>query len=78
MRLAQRASTKTADNIFMTSLIDHGFLQGHDGSIHPMDKTPVGKRLMLAAMEHVRCLKFGLREVVLVVGSSALLLFILF
>ena len=56
VRLSQLASTKAADNIFMTSLVDHGFLQGHDGSIHPMDKTPVGKRLMLAAREHVRSL----------------------
>ena len=30
---------------YMTSLVDHGYLAGHDGSIHPMDKTPVGKRL---------------------------------
>ena len=29
---------------YMTSLVDHGYLAGHDGSIHPMDKTPVGKR----------------------------------
>ena len=36
----------------MTTLIDHGYLSGHIGSIHPMDKTPVGKRLMLAALEH--------------------------
>ena len=27
-------------------------LHGHMGSIHPMDKTPVGQRLMLSAREH--------------------------
>ena len=27
-------------------------LYGHMGSIHPMDKTPVGKRLALAARQH--------------------------
>ena len=51
LRLAQRTSTGQ-DHTFQTSLIDHGYLYGHMGSIHPMDKTPVGKRLMLAAREH--------------------------
>ena len=37
----------------MTTLVDHGYIAGQFGSIHPMDKTPVGKRLHLAAMAHV-------------------------
>ena len=53
MRLAQRESgSKSYPRNFQTSLIDHGYLFGHYGSIHPMDKTPVGKRLMLSAAEH--------------------------
>ena len=48
LRLAQRNAT-LQENTFQTSLIDHGYLYGHIGSIHPMDKTPVGKRLMLSA-----------------------------
>ncbi len=31
---------------------DCGAARQHYGSIHPMDKTPVGKRLMLSAREH--------------------------
>jgi hypothetical protein len=51
LRLAQRNAT-VQPHTFQTSLIDHGYLFGHIGSIHPMDKTPVGKRLMLSALEH--------------------------
>eukprot|EP01052_Picozoa_sp_SAG31_P034719 SAG31_NODE_4096_length_3591_cov_2.039805_3_plen_492_part_00 len=53
LRLAQRESGNASypDN-WQTSLIDHGYLFGHYGSIHPMDKTPVGKRLVLSAREH--------------------------
>jgi hypothetical protein len=51
LRLAQ-AEAERLDRTFMTSLIDHGYLFGHMGSIHPMDKTPVGKRLALAARQH--------------------------
>jgi hypothetical protein len=50
LRLAQAAATKL-DNTYMTSLIDHGYMFGPWGSIHPMDKTPVGRRLFLAARE---------------------------
>lgn len=51
LRLAQRTASELPATA-MTSLIDHGYLFGHIGSIHPMDKLPVGKRLMLAAREH--------------------------
>ena len=51
LRLAQ-AAAEVQDHTFGTTLIDHGFLFGHYGSIHPMDKTPVGKRLFLSAREH--------------------------
>ena len=52
LRLAQ-VHAEGLGHTFMTSLIDHGYLFGHMGSIHPMDKTPVGKRLALAARQHV-------------------------
>ena len=51
IRLAQR-NASFQEHTYQTSLVDHGYLAGHIGSIHPMDKTPVGKRLMLAALEH--------------------------
>lgn len=53
LRLAQLKSARPQEKTYMTSLIDHGYVEGHYGSIHPMDKTPVGKRLFLTAMEHV-------------------------
>ena len=53
LRLAQLKAVNVKEKTFMTSLIDHGYIEGHYGSIHPMDKTPVGKRLWLTAMEHV-------------------------
>ena len=53
MAAAPQAQAEKLDNwTHMTSLIDHGYLFGHMGSIHPMDKTPVGKRLALAARQH--------------------------
>ena len=51
IRLAQAAANRL-NNTFMTSLIDHGYLYGPKGSIHPFDKTPVGERLVLSAREH--------------------------
>ena len=51
-RLAQaRTLLRRTAHTRMASLVDHGWLSSHYGSIHPMDKTPVGKRLMLAALE---------------------------
>ena len=44
----------------------HSYLFGHYGSIHPMDKTPVGKRLMLSAREHA----YGETDVISTVISS--------
>jgi hypothetical protein len=52
LRLSQRVASETLNHTAMTSLIDHGYLFGHHGSIHPMDKTPVGKRLLLSAREY--------------------------
>ena len=51
LRLAQAEAERLGRTV-MTSLIDHGYLFGHMGSIHPMDKTPVGERLALAALQH--------------------------
>ena len=53
IRLAQRDSGNASHpHNHQVSLVDHGYLFGHYGSIHPMDKTPVGKRLMLSARQH--------------------------
>ena len=52
LRLSQSVASETLNHTAMTSLIDHGYLFGWHGSIHPMDKTPVGKRLVLSAREH--------------------------
>ena len=52
LRLSQSVASETLNHTAMSSLIDHGYLFGWHGSIHPMDKTPVGKRLLLSAREH--------------------------
>ena len=40
LRLSQANASATQTHTFQTTLIDHGYLFGHIGSIHPMDKTP--------------------------------------
>ena len=62
IRLAQRNASLKQRHMHQTSLIDHGYLTGHLGSIHPMDKTPVGKRLALSARQ------FAYQEDVVAVG----------
>ena len=51
IRLSQTAAL-TLPRVGMAVTIDHGFVEGHYGSIHSMDKTPVGQRLLLAARQH--------------------------
>ena len=48
LRLAQAAAL-ALPRVGMASLIDHGFIEGHYGSIHSMDKMPVANRLVLSA-----------------------------
>ena len=52
-RLAQAKAVAANKSSFnrMVSIVDRGWLSSHYGSIHPMDKTPVGQRLMLGALE---------------------------
>jgi len=51
LRLAQAEVAEY--NTWMVSMIDHGYLDGWIGSIHPMDKAPVGMRLYLSALVNV-------------------------
>lgn len=50
LRLAQAAAV-ALPRVGMASLIDHGYIEGHYGSIHPMDKSPVAQRLLLSARQ---------------------------
>ena len=50
LRLAQARALIGDPHTGMVSIVDHGWLSSHYGSIHPMDKTPVAERLVVSSM----------------------------